>query len=68
MMVGSLVLFWVGQWVMPNENRKEESTFHVLEAEWVQILPDGKKFFLSMAKKSCIIDTNCLGEHCSSAG
>ncbi len=43
MMVGSLVLFWVGQWVMPNENRKEESTFHVLEAEWVQILPNGKE-------------------------
>ena len=41
MMVGSLVLFWVGQWVMPNENRKDESTFHVLHADWVQILPDG---------------------------
>ncbi len=43
MMVGSLVLFWVGQWVMPNENRKEESTFHVLEADWVQVLQDGEE-------------------------
>jgi len=43
MMVGSLVLFWVGQWVMPNENRKEESTFHELQADWVQIMPDGKE-------------------------
>jgi len=43
MMVGSLVLFWVGQWVMPNENTKEESTFHELQADWVQIMPDGKE-------------------------
>ena len=41
MMVGSLVLFWVGQWLMPKENRKEESTFHEMQADWVQILPDG---------------------------
>ncbi len=43
MMVGSLVLFWVGQWLMPKENRKEGSTFYEMQADWVQILPDGKE-------------------------
>jgi len=43
MMVGSLAFFWIGQCVMPNENRKEESTFQVLQTDWVQILSDGEE-------------------------
>ena len=41
MMVGSLVMFWVGQFCMPRENFDDETTFHALEAEWVQVLEDG---------------------------
>lgn len=43
MMVAPLFLFWVGQTLMPKENVKDESTFHVLQADWVQIMPDGKE-------------------------
>lgn len=43
MMVAPLFLFLVGQILMPKENVKDESTFHVLQADWVQIMPDGKE-------------------------
>ena len=47
-MVGSFLFFWVGQIVMPNENRKENSTFRVFEADWVQIMPDGEQVSLEI--------------------
>lgn len=43
MMVAPFILFWVGQAVMPAENIKDSSTFRVMEADWVQILPDGEE-------------------------
>ena len=43
MMVGTLILFWVGQFVMPRENVKDSTTFHKIEADWVQVLPDGEE-------------------------
>ncbi len=43
MMVGSLVLFWVGQICMPRENRKYDTTFHTLQADWVQLFRDGEE-------------------------
>ena len=43
MMVGTLILFWVGQIVMPRENVEDGTTFHKIEADWVQVLPDGKE-------------------------
>ena len=43
MMVAPLFLFWVGQAVMPVENEKDSTTFHVFEADWVQILPKGEE-------------------------
>ena len=41
MMVGTLIMFWVGQICMPRENFKDDTTFHVMQADWVQVLPDG---------------------------
>ena len=41
MMVGTLIMFWVGQICMPRENFKDDTTFHALQADWVQVLPDG---------------------------
>ena len=41
MMIGSFVVLVLGQLFMPNENRNTDTTFHVLEADWVQELPDG---------------------------
>ena len=41
MMVGTLIMFWVGQICMPRENFKDDTTFHAMQADWVQVLPDG---------------------------
>ena len=41
MMVGTLIMFWVGQFCMPRENFGDASSFHALEAEWEQVMEDG---------------------------
>lgn len=43
MMVGTLIMFWVGQICMPRENFKDDTTFHAMQADWVQVLPDGSE-------------------------
>lgn len=43
MMVGTFVLFWVGQICMPRENYKEDTNFHSWDADWVQILRDDRE-------------------------
>lgn len=41
MLVSAFVLFFLGQLLMPEENKTEKSSFHLFDANWVQILPDG---------------------------
>ena len=41
MLISAFVLFLLGQIFMPNENKTDETTFHVFEADWQQVLPDG---------------------------
>lgn len=39
--ISAYLFFAIAQGIMPNENADGNSTFHVLEADWVQELPDG---------------------------
>lgn len=43
MMVGTLIMFWVGQIFMPRENFKDDTTYHAMQADWVQVLQDGEE-------------------------
>ncbi len=40
--ISAYLFFVIAQGIMPNENKVDKSTFHVLQADWVQELPDGK--------------------------
>jgi len=41
MLFSAFLLFFLGQIIMPNENKSGQSTFHIFKADWVQIYPDG---------------------------
>lgn len=41
MLISAFLLFFLGQILMPNENKSGQSTFHIFQADWVQVFPDG---------------------------
>ena len=56
MLLGSFLFFVLGQLCLPVENRLEDTTYAIYEAEWVQVLPDG-------SRESIEVPGNCKAEY-----